>query len=134
MFRHVPGVFKIHTREKMMDAHSKKPHAQHEIARRAQKQAEANEKARVEAGRISRFDWAQEASSPHASHISPHASHIRLLRRREVENRTGLSRSTLYDWMKRGEFPRPVKLGARIVAWRETDIVAWLESRKTRVS
>lgn len=110
-----------------MDAHSKKPHAQHEIARRAQKQAETNEKVRVEVGRVSRFDWAQEASSPHASHI-------RLLRRREVEARTGLSRSTLYDWMKRGEFPKPVKLGTRIVAWRETDIVAWLESRKTRVS
>jgi len=56
----------------------------------------------------------------------------RLLRRPEVEARTGLSRSTLYDWMKRGEFPQPVKLGARIVAWRERDVTAWLESRETR--
>jgi prophage regulatory protein len=58
----------------------------------------------------------------------------RLLRRPEVEERTGLSRSTLYDWMKRGEFPQPVKLGARIVAWRESDVTAWLENRKTRVA
>lgn len=56
----------------------------------------------------------------------------RLIRRPEVEARTGLSRSTLYDWMKRGEFPQPVKLGARLVAWRESDIAAWLESRESR--
>ena len=57
-----------------------------------------------------------------------------LLRRPEVEARTGLSRSTLYDWMKRGDFPQPVKLGARLVAWRESDVNAWLESRETRVA
>jgi prophage regulatory protein len=56
----------------------------------------------------------------------------KLLRRPEVEARTGLSRSTLYEWMKRGEFPQPVKLGARIVAWRESDVAEWLESRETR--
>ena len=55
-----------------------------------------------------------------------------LLRRPQVEARTGLSRSTLYDWMKRGQFPQPVKLGARLVAWRESDINAWLESRQKR--
>lgn len=56
----------------------------------------------------------------------------RLLRRPVVEARTGLSRSTLYDWMKRGDFPQPVKLGARIVAWRESDVTAWLETREER--
>lgn len=55
---------------------------------------------------------------------------LNLLRRREVEARTGLARSTIYDWMKRGEFPKPVKLGARLVAWRESDIDAWLENCK----
>ncbi|SFU00077.1 helix-turn-helix transcriptional regulator [Sedimentitalea nanhaiensis] len=55
-----------------------------------------------------------------------------LLRRPDVEARTGLSRSTIYDWMKRGEFPQPVKLGARIVAWRASDVVAWLEARETK--
>lgn len=55
-----------------------------------------------------------------------------LLRRPVVEARTGLSRSTLYDWMKRGDFPQPVKLGTRLVAWRESDVNAWLESRETR--
>jgi len=56
----------------------------------------------------------------------------RLIRRPEVEKRTGLSRSTIYDWLKRGEFPLPVKLGKRLVAWREGDITAWIESREKR--
>lgn len=54
----------------------------------------------------------------------------RILRRPEVETRTGLSRSTIYDWMKREEFPKPVKLGARLVGWMESDVAAWLENRK----
>jgi prophage regulatory protein len=59
---------------------------------------------------------------------------VRLLRRPEVETRTGLSRSTLYDWMKRGKFPQPVKLGARLVAWKESDVTTWLETRQTRAA
>lgn len=56
----------------------------------------------------------------------------RLIRRPEVEARTGLSRSTIYEWMKRGDFPQPVKLGERLVAWRESDVVAWLEALEAR--
>ena len=58
----------------------------------------------------------------------------RILRRPNVEARTGLSRSTIYDWMKRGDFPKPVALGARLVGWRESDIQAWLEARETKVA
>ena len=55
-----------------------------------------------------------------------------MLRRPAVEARTGLARSTIYEWMKRGDFPQPIKLGTRLVAWRESDIAAWLEARETR--
>ena len=58
----------------------------------------------------------------------------KLLRRPEVEVRTGLSKSSIYEWMKRGDFPQPVKLGTRLVAWRESEIAAWLESRETRMA
>lgn len=53
----------------------------------------------------------------------------KLLRRADVEARTGLSRSTIYAWMEKGSFPKPMKLGARLVAWRETDIDAWVEGK-----
>lgn len=75
----------------------------------------------------------KEQTAPHAQNdVSQKPLSLKLLRRPEVEARTGLSRSTLYDWMKRGEFPQPVKLGLRIVAWRESDVTEWLESRETR--
>lgn len=52
-----------------------------------------------------------------------------ILRRRDVQRMTGLSRSTIYAMMAEGTFPKPVKLGARAVGWREADILAWIESR-----
>lgn len=55
----------------------------------------------------------------------------RILRLPQVRELCGVGRSTLYDWMAKGLFPRPVKLGARAVGWRADDISAWLESRET---
>ena len=53
----------------------------------------------------------------------------RLLRIRQVEEITGLSRSSIYRLMQDGEFPRPVKVGPAAVRWRVSAITAWLESR-----
>jgi len=39
---------------------------------------------------------------------------------------TGFSHSTLYYLMKKGNFPKQVKIGVRAVAWRKSDIDAWL--------
>ena len=55
--------------------------------------------------------------------------HDRLLRRRQVEEITGMCRSSIYRLMQDGEFPRPVKVGPAAVRWRASDITAWLESR-----
>lgn len=53
----------------------------------------------------------------------------RYIRRQEVESLTGLSRSTLYRLMDAGEFPRPIKLTRKAVAWPESAIAEWLASR-----
>ena len=58
----------------------------------------------------------------------------RILRRNEVENCTGLSRSTIYVWMAAGTFPKPVALGARLVGWRESGVTAWLEARTPKAA
>ena len=53
-----------------------------------------------------------------------------LLRRSEVEQLVGLRRSALYKLMAAGEFPRPVKLSARAVAWRQSEVAAWIAARE----
>jgi prophage regulatory protein len=58
----------------------------------------------------------------------------RHLRRPVVEEITGLSRSTIYDLMARGQFPRPVKLTTKAVAWPESAIQAWLDERAAQSS
>jgi prophage regulatory protein len=52
----------------------------------------------------------------------------RILRLPKVVEITGLSRSTIYDAMSAGTFPRAVRIGQRAVGWRETDIRSWLEA------
>ncbi len=54
---------------------------------------------------------------------------LSILRRKQVEKRTGLSRSTIYLRIQEGAFPRPIKLGARAVGWLENEIEAWLATR-----
>jgi prophage regulatory protein len=42
---------------------------------------------------------------------------------------TGLPRTTLYAAIAEGNFPAPVRIGRRAVAWREADVLQWLASR-----
>jgi prophage regulatory protein len=48
----------------------------------------------------------------------------RLLRLPEVRSISAFSRSTLYTRIRTGLFPRPIPLGPRIVAWRESEVAA----------
>ncbi len=52
-----------------------------------------------------------------------------ILRRPQVQQRTGLSRSTLYQYIKDGEFPKSIALGPRSVGWLESDISDWIAER-----
>lgn len=47
----------------------------------------------------------------------------------EVAAMVTVSRSTLWRWIKQGIFPTPIKLGPRRIAWRRSDVNAWLDSR-----
>lgn len=52
-----------------------------------------------------------------------------LLRRKEVERETGLSRSSIYQYMQEDRFPKPLKIGPRAVAWPASEIEAWKANR-----
>ncbi|MGP8475050.1 helix-turn-helix transcriptional regulator [Burkholderia sp. PR2] len=51
---------------------------------------------------------------------------LAVIKRQQVEELTGLRRSSIYARMQAGTFPRAVKLGQRAVAWRVADVEAWL--------
>jgi len=50
-------------------------------------------------------------------------------RRDAVLQITGFSRSLLYSEMDEDRFPRPVRIAARAVAWRGSDIAEWQAQR-----
>lgn len=49
-----------------------------------------------------------------------------ILRLADVEAHCAVNRRTLYYWMERGMFPRPIQLGPRTVGWLDSDIEAWI--------
>ena len=51
----------------------------------------------------------------------------RLLRLPAVLDRVGYKRSRFLDLVRQGVFPAPVKLGARAVAWPESEIDALVD-------
>ena len=53
----------------------------------------------------------------------------RILRPREVAAMTSLSRSTLYDLVKVGQFPSSVRIGRRRIGWDRREVEAWIEAR-----
>lgn len=65
------------------------------------------------------------------SNPSEHVQQLQtaLIRRREVERLTALSRSRIYVLMATGDFPKPVSLGAMSVAWLEVEVMEWIAGR-----
>ncbi|MFC6631762.1 AlpA family transcriptional regulator [Microbulbifer taiwanensis] len=53
----------------------------------------------------------------------------RILRLPEVQSKTGLPRSAVYELMSKGDFPKNVKLGPRAVGWDSREIDAWIRGK-----
>ena len=54
---------------------------------------------------------------------------MKLIKLKQVMDCTGLARSTVYKFMADGQFPKPVKLGSKMVAWVESEIQEWIKQR-----
>ncbi len=46
----------------------------------------------------------------------------------------GVSEKTLWEWVRKGEFPQPIKLSPTITVWRSSDIAEWMKSKEMKVS
>ena len=54
---------------------------------------------------------------------------MRLIKLKEVIEKTSLGRSTIYEFMTKGTFPKQVPLGAKSVAWLESEVDDWIMER-----
>jgi prophage regulatory protein len=54
----------------------------------------------------------------------------RLISMKEVTDRVPFTKVHIYRLMKRGEFPRSIKIGKRRVCWRESEIETWIASKE----
>jgi len=57
------------------------------------------------------------------------AGERRILRREEVEAKTGFKRAHIYNLMKKGQFPKALRLGVRAVGWDSIEIDQWITER-----
>lgn len=55
---------------------------------------------------------------------------MKIMRLKAVLEMTGLPRSTMYHFIKKSDFPKPIKLGLRSVGWLEEEILSWIRSRR----
>ncbi|WP_082833092.1 AlpA family phage regulatory protein [Geobacter anodireducens] len=55
----------------------------------------------------------------------------RMIRLPEILNLTGVSRSTIWRWIKAGNFPRPVRMSPGTIGWRSSDVLGWIDSLPT---
>ena len=54
----------------------------------------------------------------------------KVLKLKEVVKKSALSKSSLYEKIKRGTFPAPIKLGERASGWIDDEVDEWIEARR----
>ena len=47
----------------------------------------------------------------------------------QVVEMTGLAKSTIYKWIRLGEFPKQIQLGGKSVVWNERDVIDWMNQQ-----
>lgn len=59
----------------------------------------------------------------------PETQEHRILRRAEVEAKTGFKRAHIYSLMQQGKFPKALRLGVRAVGWDSVEVEQWVLDR-----
>src|SRR5439155_2846707 len=83
------------------------------------------------ASRVEGTTMSSTRSSVRSVGSAPPVTGDRYLRAREVCERVGLSRTTIWRQVRRGEFPTPRRLSANAIGWMASDVEAWIASRPT---
>ena len=56
-------------------------------------------------------------------------TYSQLLRIALLSKQTAMAKSSIYAAMAKGEFPHPIKLGERMVAWLQSEVTAIINAR-----
>lgn len=59
----------------------------------------------------------------------PHSRFRRILKLPEVERLTGKSKTSIYEGVQAGTFPKPIPLGSRAIGFLEDELIAWQEKQ-----
>jgi len=59
---------------------------------------------------------------------------VQVYRIKELTKLLGVSKETIYFWIRKNQFPKPIKLGERASGWLKEDVEKWLENKKKGVS
>jgi len=59
---------------------------------------------------------------------------VQVYRIKELTKLLGVSKETIYLWIRKNRFPKPIKLGERASGWLKEDVEKWLENKKKGVS
>lgn len=63
-------------------------------------------------------------------HVEKNKHHeLKILRMRDVIEKTGFSRAWIYELIKQGDFPQPKRIGSRAVGFSSFEIDAWIIAR-----
>jgi prophage regulatory protein len=60
--------------------------------------------------------------------MAEQAAEVKFIKLTEVLAISGKSRSSIYDAIKKGEFPAPVKVGGRASAWIKSEVLQWTQN------
>jgi len=67
------------------------------------------------------------------SYLTPAPRPEILIRQKEIlQDYAPVSRTTWWRWIKEGQAPQPVRIGQRMVAWRQSDLLAWQQQNKLK--
>lgn len=91
-------------------------------------EAGGNKNFEVDRGPLAKYDVGNNVKPQNGG------TDMKVLRVKDVTERLGICRDTLWRLEKRGLFPRRIQLGRRAVGWLEEDIENWLLEKREKAN
>lgn len=45
-----------------------------------------------------------------------------------------VSEKTIWEWVRQGKFPKPIRMSSNVTVWRMSEVQAWIEEQSMEVS